>query len=160
MISGIGSGLTIRSGGAIDGIEVLSILFAKRLNLSVGMFVMCFNVVLYVAAGLVLSNWILPLYSIITYAAAIKTVDFIAEGLDKSKSAMIITHKTDKICEALSSEFGNGITILSARGYYSDEKKKMIYFVVNRFQISKVRDIVRENDKAAYVTITDVADVV
>lgn len=160
MISGIGSGLTIRSGGAIDGIEVLSILFAKRLNLSVGMFVMCFNVVLYVAAGLVLSNWILPLYSIITYAAAIKTVDFIAEGLDKSKSAMIITDKPDKICEALSCEFGNGITILSARGYYSDEKKKMIYFVVNRFQISKVRDIVRENDKAAYVTITDVADVV
>lgn len=87
-------------------------------------------------------------------------MDFIAEGLDKSKSAMIITDKPDKICEALSCEFGNGITILSARGYYSDEKKKMIYFVVNRFQISKVRDIVRENDKAAYVTITDVADVV
>lgn len=159
LISGIGSGLTIRSGGAIDGIEVLSILFAKRLGLSVGMFVMCFNVVLYVAAGLVLSNWILPLYSIITYAAAIKTVDFIAEGLDKSKSAMIITDKPDKICEALSNEFGNGITILSARGYYSDEKKKMLYFVVNRFQISKVRDIVREFDKSAYVTITDVADV-
>ena len=111
------------------------------------------------AAGLVLSNWILPLYSIITYAAAIKTVDFIAEGLDKSKSAMIITDKPDKICEALSNEFGNGITILTARGYYSDEKKKMIYFVVNRFQISKVRDIVREFDKSAYVTITDVADV-
>lgn len=53
----------------------------------------------------------------------------------------------------------DGITILSARGYYSDEKKKMLYFVVNRFQISKVRDIVREFDKTAYVTITDVADV-
>ena len=159
LISGIGSGLTIRFGGAIDGIEVLSILFAKKLNLSVGMFVMCFNVVLYIFAGFAIHNWILPLYSIITYAAAIKTVDFIAEGLDKSKSAMIITNKPDKICEALSNEFENGITILSAKGYYSDEEKKMIYFVVNRFQISKVRDIVREYDKAAYVTIVDVADV-
>ena len=101
LISGIGSGLTIRFGGAIDGIEVLSILFAKKLNLSVGMFVMCFNVVLYIFAGFAIHNWILPLYSIITYAAAIKTVDFIAEGLDKSKSAMIITNKPDKICESL-----------------------------------------------------------
>lgn len=159
LISGIGSGLTIRFGGAIDGIEVLAILFAKRLNLSVGMFVMSFNVVLYVIAGFALSNWILPLYSILTYAAAVKTVDFIAEGLDKSKSAMIITNKPDKICEALSKEFGNGITILSAKGYYSDEEKKMIYFVVNRFQISKVRNIVKMYDTMAYVTIIDVADV-
>lgn len=101
----------------------------------------------------------LPLYSILTYAAAVKTVDFIAEGLDKSKSAMIITNKPDKICEALSKEFGNGTTILSAKGYYSDEEKKMIYFVVNRFQISKVRNIVKMYDTMAYVTIIDVADV-
>lgn len=86
-------------------------------------------------------------------------MDFIAEGLDKSKSAMIITNKPDKICEALSKEFGNGITILSAKGYYSDEEKKMIYFVVNRFQISKVRNIVKMYDTMAYVTIIDVADV-
>lgn len=159
LISGIGSGLTIRYGGAIDGIEILSVLFAKKLNMSVGMFVMGFNIVLYIAAGFIKSSWILPLYSIITYAAAVKTVDFIAEGLDKAKSAMIITDKPKAICDALSNEFGNGITLLSAKGYYSDSEKTMIYFVVNRFQLSKVRNIVSENDGNAYVTITEVSDV-
>lgn len=159
LISGIGSGLVIRFGGAIDGVEVLAVLFAKRLNLSVGTFVMGYNVVLYIIAGFINANWILPLYSIITYAAALKTVDFIAEGLDKAKSAMIITSKPDVICEALSSEFGNGITILKAKGYYSDSDKVLIYFVVNRFQISKVRTIVHEKDRVAYMTITEVSDV-
>ncbi len=159
LISGIGSGLVIRFGGAIDGVEVLAVLFAKRLNVSVGTFVMGYNIVLYIIAGLIKENWILPLYSIITYASALKTVDFIAEGLDKAKSAMIITSKPDVICEALSSEFGNGITILNAKGYYSDSDKVMIYFVVNRFQISKVRTIVHEKDRTAYMTITEVSDV-
>lgn len=159
LISGIGSGLTIRFGGAMDGIEILAVLFAKRLGISVGMFVMVFNVGLYIVAGFVISSWILPLYSIITYAAAVKTVDFIAEGLDKAKSAMIITDKPQDICQALSQEFGNGITLLSARGYYSDSEKALIYFVVNRFQINKVRTIVRSEDPSAYVTITEVSDV-
>ncbi len=159
LISGIGSGLTIKFGGAIDGIEILAVMFAKRLNLSVGIFVMGYNIILYIAAGFIQSSWILPLYSIITYAAALKTVDFIAEGLDKAKSAMIITNKPDEICNALSHEFGNGITLLDAKGFYSDKEKTLIYFVVNRFQISKVRNIVREHDKRAYVTITEVSDV-
>lgn len=159
LISGIGSGLTIRFGGAMDGIEILAVLFARRLGVSVGMFVMVFNVGLYIVAGFAISSWILPLYSIITYAAAVKTVDFIAEGLDKAKSAMIITDRPKEICQALSQEFGNGITLLSARGYYSDSEKALIYFVVNRFQINKVRTIVRSEDPKAYVTITEVSDV-
>lgn len=159
LISGIGSGLTIRFGGAIDGIEILAVLFAKKLNLSVGMFVMGYNVILYIAAGIIKSSWILPLYSIITYGAALKTVDFIASGLDKAKSAMIITNKSTEICDALSAEFGNGITIIGAKGYYSDKEKTLVYFVVNRFQINKVRNIVHEYDPHAYVTITEVSDV-
>lgn len=159
LISGIGSGLTIRFGGAIDGVEILAVLFAKKLNLSVGMFVMGYNVVLYIAAGIIKSSWILPLYSIITYAVALKTVDFIAEGLDKAKSAMIITKKSKQVCDALAKEFGNGITLLQAKGYYSGEEKTLIYFVVNRFQISRVRNIIKKQDADAYVTITEVSDV-
>ena len=159
LISGIGSGLTIRYGGAIDGVEILAILFSKKLGLTVGTFVMGYNVILYFFAGMVMSSWILPLYSVITYAVALKAVDFIAEGLDKAKSAMIITNHPDNICKALSNEFGNGITLLGAKGYYSDKDKTMIYFVVNRFQINKVREIVAREDRHAYVTITDVSDV-
>lgn len=159
MISGIGSGLTIRQGGAIDGIEVMAVIFAKRLNLTVGSFVMIYNVVLYIICGIVLHSWILPLYSIVTYMAALKTIDFVVEGIDRSKAAMIITCMADDICAELSAEFGSGITRLSATGGYSNEPKTAIYFVLNRFQISKMTNIVHNIDPAAYISITEVADV-
>ncbi|MCD7872113.1 MAG: YitT family protein [Clostridiales bacterium] len=159
IISGIGSGLTIRFGGAIDGIEVLAVIFAKKLNLTVGTFVMIFNIVLYIAAGIIIQSWILPLYSIVTYAAALKTVDFIVEGLDRDKAAVIITDKSEQVCEALSGEFGNGITLINAKGYYSNNEKNYIYFVVNRFQISKMKGIVKANDPHAFVSITETSEV-
>lgn len=159
LISGVGSGLTIRFGGAIDGIEVMAVIFAKRLGLTVGNFVMIYNAVLYITAGAVLSDFILPLYSIITYCAAIKTVDFIVEGFDKAKSAMIITSKKDEISEDLSETFGHGITHIQSHGYYMGKEQTIIYFVVNRFQIAKLKAIVAKHDEKAFVTITDVSDI-
>ena len=93
IISGIGSGLAVRFGGAMDGIDVLGVIFAKRLGLSLGSFVMIYNVILYIICGIVMGSWILPLYSIVTYAAASKTIDFCVEGIDRSKAAFIITTK-------------------------------------------------------------------
>lgn len=159
LLSGIGSGMTIRFGGALDGIEVLSVIFAKRLGITVGTFVMIYNVILYLAAGIIMSSWVLPLYSIITYIAALKTIDFIVEGLDKAKSAMIITKKPSDITKALSEEFGSGITVIDAKGYYSSSDVHMIYFVVNRFQISKMKRIIHLADPSAFVTITEVSEV-
>lgn len=96
VISGIGSGLAIRFGGAMDGIEVMAVIFSKRLGITVGTFVMIYNILLYIICGFVLKSWILPLYSIVTYAAALKTVDFIVEGIDRSKCAIIITEHPDE----------------------------------------------------------------
>ena len=158
IVSGIGSGLTIRFGGAIDGIEVLAVIFAKKLSLTVGTFVMIYNIVLYMAVGVILNSWVLPLYSIVTYAAALKTVDFIVEGIDKCKAAVIITTKPQEISRALSETFGSGITLIPAKGYYSDQDKTVIYFVVNRFQISRMKRVVLENDKEAFISITETAD--
>lgn len=159
LISGIGSGLTIRFGGAIDGIEVMAVIFAKKLGITVGTFVMMYNVLLYIASGFVVDSWILPLYSIVTYAAALKTIDFIVEGIDRSKAVMIITEKPEEISRALIEEFDCGTTNLTARGGYSNKEKAVIYFVVNRFQISKMKSIVHNIDSAAFMTITEVADV-
>ena len=155
MISGVGSGLTIRFGGAIDGIEVMAVIFAKRLGITVGTFCMCYNVVLYVIIGIIKSNWILPLYSIVTYMAALKTIDFIVEGLDRDKTAIIVTSKEQEICNALSEEFGTGITLINAKGYYSNEEKTMVYLVVNRFQIAKMNAIIHALDENAFITITE-----
>ena len=159
LISGIGSGLAIRNGGAMDGVEVMAVIFSKRLGVTVGTFVMTYNVILYIVCGIVVESWILPLYSIVTYMAALKTVDFIVEGLDRAKSAMIITDKPDEICKELSSAFETGTTKIDAVGGYSNSYKTVVYFVVNRFQVTKMKDIVREIDPKAYITITEVADV-
>lgn len=105
LISGMGSGIAVRFGGAMDGIEVMAVIFSKKLGLSVGTFVMGYNIILYIFCGIFVKSWILPLYSIITYAVGIKALDFIVEGLDRSKAATIITTKPDKICVALSEEF-------------------------------------------------------
>lgn len=159
LISGLGSGLAIRFAGAMDGIEVLAVIFAKKINLTVGSFVMIYNVILYVICGIVIHSWILPLYSIVTYVAALKTIDYIVEGFDRSKSALIITTKQDEICEKLSAVFENGITYFDAKGYYSNSDRKIIYFVINRFQVSKMRNIVHEIDSDAYISISEIADV-
>ena len=159
MISGLGSGLAIRFGGAMDGVEVMAVIFAKRAGITVGVFVMIYNVILYVACGIVLRSWILPLYSIVTYMAALKTVDYVVEGIDRSKAVWIITERHEEICEALSETFKQGITIMEARGYYSDSDKKMVYIVLNRFQITRMMDLVQELDDNAYISISEVADV-
>ena len=159
VISGIGSGLAIRFGGAMDGIEVMAVIFAKRLGITVGTFVMIYNVILYVLCGIILQNWILPLYSIVTYFAGLKTIDFIVEGIDRAKSAMIITTMPDEICDKLSEEFGTGTTKMDCVGGYLKQQKTIVYFVTNRFQLGKVKSIVHGIDPAAYITITDVADV-
>ena len=159
LISGIGSGLAIRFGGAMDGIEVMAVIFTKRMGITVGTFVMAYNLVLYIICGIVLNSWILPLYSIVTYMAALKTVDFIVEGLDRAKSAMIITDKPDEICRELSAAFETGTTKIDAVGGYSKANKTIVYFVVNRFQVTKMCDIIKAVDPNAYVTITEVADV-
>ena len=159
MISGIGSGLSIRYGGAMDGIEVIAVIFAKRIGITVGTFVMGYNVILYLASGVILKSWILPLYSIVTYAAALKTIDFIVEGIDRSKAALRVTNKPDIICEKLSDEFECGITLMDAKGYYSNSDKTVIYIIVNRFQITKLRTMIHRLDKKAYISISEVADV-
>ena len=159
LVSGAGSGLTLRGGGAIDGIEVMAVIFAKKLGLTVGNFVMAYNVVLYVLAGVVCHSWILPLYSIITYYIGQNAVDFIVEGIDRSKSVMIITEKAEEVSLALTEAFECGTTKIPAKGGFTNAEKTVIYFVVNRFQIARMKNIVHTIDPAAYLTISEVADV-
>lgn len=159
LISGAGSGLAIRFGGAMDGIEVLAVIFAKRVGVTVGTFVMTYNVVLYIVCGLLLQSWILPLYSIVAYMAALKTVDFIVEGFDRSKAAMIITSNPNEVAQRLSEEFGCGMTLIDAKGFYSSSQMTAIYFIINRFQVGKMKSIVHEYDPKAYITITEIANV-
>ena len=160
VISGVGSGMTIRFGGAIDGIDVLSVVFAKRIGISIGTFVMLFNTLLYIICGIAIQSWILPLYSIVTYYVGSKTVDFITEGFDRAKCAMIVTVKANEISNALSENFDSSGTIVKAVGGYSKKDKEIIYFIVNRFQINKLKNIVHDIDESAFISLQEVADII
>ena len=94
---------------------------------------MIFNLMLYIVCGIVLNSWILPLYSIITYFVASKTIDFIVDGFDRSKCAMIVTKKADEITEALKDSFEASGTIVDAVGGYSKSEFQIIYLIINHF---------------------------
>ena len=158
IISGVGSGLTIRFGGAIDGVEVMAVMFAKKLGLTVGTFVMIFNIILYTIAGIVTKSFYSPLYSVIAYAIGLKAVDFVIEGFDKAKSAYIITEHDNEVAERLSTVFGRGLTFFNARGYYSDSEKTVLFCVVNRFEINSLKNIVTSIDPHAFIVVNDVTD--
>lgn len=160
VISGIGSGLSIRFGGAIDGLDVLSVIFAKKIGISIGTFVMIFNTLLYIVCGVVINSWILPLYSIVTYFVGSKTIDFIVEGLDRSMCAMVVTNRAEEISAALSKAFQSGGTIVKATGGYSKDEKQIIYYIVNQFQINRLKQIVTDIDDHAFISLQNVADIV
>jgi hypothetical protein len=125
---------------------------------------MIFNIVLYLTIGVTViatgkGDFTIPLFSIVAYFVNGKAVDFISEGIDQAKGAFIITTEYDTLAPALSEEFGRGLTIMNAKGFYSNSDKKVIYCVVNRFQLARLRAIVARCDKHAFVTVMDITDV-
>ena len=164
LLSGIGSGLVMRFGGALDGVEVMALMFHKRLSITVGTFVMMYNAVLFITAGVITSillglSWAGPLYSLVAYFIGLKTIDFIVEGLDKGKAALIITENADTLASALSEEFKRGITLIDAKGFYSGTDKEVLYVVVNRFELPKLKEIVGKLDETAFVSIMEVSEI-
>ncbi|MDD3832006.1 MAG: YitT family protein [Clostridia bacterium] len=159
ILSGIGSGMTIRYGGGIDGVEVMAVLFAKRLTITVGQFVMIFNCILYTTSCFLTMNFQIGLYSILAYAIGLKAVDFVVEGLDRAKACIIITDHCDALAGAISGKMMRGVTLIDSKGYYSGQEKTMVYCVVNRFEIGLLKSIVAEIDPSAFVTINDIGEV-
>ncbi|MBQ8599870.1 MAG: YitT family protein [Clostridia bacterium] len=160
LLSGIGSGMVIRFGGAIDGVEVMAVLFAKKLGMTVGTFMMVYNVILYSVAALIFQSWNIPLYSIIAYAIGNKTIDYVVDGFDKGNSVFIVAKRTSDLPALLSEELGRGVTVLESYGGYSGEEKMMIYCVVNRFELGRVKRTVMEFEPEAFMSVGDVSETV
>lgn len=159
LISGVGSGLAIRSGGAMDGLDCLAVVFAKKIGLSVGQFEMIYNAIQYIIACVLLKDLSVGLYSIVAYAIGLKAVDFVIEGLSRAKACFIVTNKSEEMAEVISKEMRRGVTLIPAKGYYSQTDMNMIYCVVNRFEIGKLKKLVDQVDKRAFVSINDVGEV-
>lgn len=120
---------------------------------------MIYNVILYTFCGIVLNSWVLPLYSVVAYSAALKTIDFVVEGIDRAKCAMIVTEYPTEICKVLSDTFGSGVARVDATGGYSKRLNSIVYFVVNRYQVNRMKEQVHEIDSKAYIIMNEVADI-
>ncbi len=158
IILGIGVGLIIRYGGSLDGTEIIAIILDKRTGFSVGEIVMFFNIFILTSAGLIF-GWNKAMYSLIAYFIAFKMIDITIEGLEETKAVIIISEKSEIIAEKIMARLGRGITFLNGRGGYSGEKRSVLYLVVTRLEVAKLKIIIDEIDEKAFVTISEVHEV-
>jgi uncharacterized membrane-anchored protein YitT (DUF2179 family) len=155
---GIGVGLIIRHGGSLDGTEIVAIILDKRTGFSVGEIVMFFNLFILSSAGLIF-GWDKAMYSLIAYFIAFKVIDMTIQGLDETKEVMIVSDKPEEIAEVLMARLGRGVTFLEGKGGYSGESKYVLYTLISRLEVAKLKAIIDELDETAFVTISDVHEV-
>lgn len=155
---GIGVGLVIRFGGCLDGTESLGIVISKNTNFSVGQFVLGCNAIIFTIAGFFFGID-RSLYSLLAYFITSKVVDEVSEGLEKAKAAMIITEDGEKMAKQIYSKIGRTVTLLDGNGLISGEKA-VLYCVLTRIEIPQLKRIVTEEDQSAFITITDVSEII
>ncbi|MFT8888018.1 MAG: YitT family protein [Ethanoligenens sp.] len=155
VIVGVGVGLIIRNGGSLDGSEIIAIIMDKKVGFSVGEIVMFFNLFILSSAGFVF-GWDRAMYSLIAYFIAFKAIDVVVEGVDESRAVMVISDRYEDISDAIRDRLGRGGTLLNARGGYLKNDATVLYVVVSRLEIAKLKSIVLDFDENALVTIGSV----
>jgi uncharacterized membrane-anchored protein YitT (DUF2179 family) len=158
-ILGIGIGLIIRSGGSLDGTEILGIIMDRRTGITVSQVVLVCNVFIFSAAGLVFRDWHPPLLSLITYIVVVKVMDTVIVGLDETKSVLIISAKSKAIADAIIHELGLGLTIMYGRGGYSGDEREILYVISERLQLAELKDLIYREDPSAFVAIENLHEV-
>jgi uncharacterized membrane-anchored protein YitT (DUF2179 family) len=152
LILGAGVGLVIRNGGTMDGTEILGILLTKKLPFSLGEFVMFVNIFIFIWAGFVYGPE-QAMYSVMAYYIAFKTIDTVIQGLDETKAVIIVSDHYADVSDTILDRLGRGTTKLKGKGGYTDEDKEVIYAVVTRLEVTKLKAIVHEVDPKAFITI-------
>src|SRR3954451_9950483 len=156
---GAGIGLAMRGGAVLDGTEIAALLISKRSNLlRVGDVILGLNIVIFLTAATVLGVES-ALYSILTYVAASKTLDFLLHGIEEYTAITIISARSDPIRERIIGDLGRGVTVYKGRGGKSGADQDILLCVVTRLEIGKVKGIVRDLDASAFVIVHPLADV-
>jgi uncharacterized membrane-anchored protein YitT (DUF2179 family) len=159
---GAGIGLMIRGGGVIDGTEVLAIYLSRKNSLTVGDFILLFNILIFSVAARLLSVEI-ALYSILTYLAASKTVDFILEGIEEFTGVTIISSRSRQIIDMVQNKLGRGLTVYSGRKGFgksgaSDQHIDIIFTVITRLEINRLTTEVERLDPTAFIFMQSIKD--
>jgi uncharacterized membrane-anchored protein YitT (DUF2179 family) len=154
LLLGTGVGLVIRHGGSLDGTEILGIILTRKLPFSVGEFVMFINIFIFGAAGFVFGPEE-AMYSVMAYYIAYKMIDTVIQGLEETKAAIIVSDNYEELSDTIQARLGRGTTKLKGKGGFTDNEKDVIYTVVTRLEVTKLKEIVYEIDANAFLTIMD-----
>jgi uncharacterized membrane-anchored protein YitT (DUF2179 family) len=157
---GAGIGLAVRGNAVLDGTEIAALIISRRRGLfKVGDVILAFNIILFVVAIAILG--VEPaLYSILTYVTAAQTLNFVVYGLEEFTAITIISSESAAIRESITSSLGRGVTIIKGSGGITRDEKEILYCVVTRLEIDKVKSITKDLDPNAFVTLHALADVV
>ncbi len=155
LILGTGVGIVLKSEGSLDGTEIMSLFLSKKFGFSVGEIIMSINLFVYFLCGFVFT-WERAMYSILTYIIASKIIDIVLDGLNSSKSVQVISDKAFEIGRELVENLDISVTYMRGKGGYSGMEKNIIYCVVSRLELSKMKDVIKEIDPNAFMAIVDV----
>ena len=155
---GLGIGLAMRGGAVLDGTEVVAILASRKIGITVGDFIFIFNVVLFSTAAFFLGIE-KALYSMLTYFAASRMVDFIIHGIEEYNGIMIVSEKSREIRREIIGTLGRGVTVFAGRGGKEEVGRDILFCVVTRYEIPKIKRTISEIDEKAFVTVQHISDI-
>ncbi len=158
IIIGIGVGIVIKSGGSTDGTEIVAIWMDNRTSFSVGEIIMFFNFFILGAAGFVFS-WNSAMYSLIAYFICSRMIDAVSTGLDSSKGIFIVTTEYDQVSDAIVHDMHRAVTRLHGQGGFLKDDKDVLYCVVTRLEVTKLKQVVHGIDPSAFLSVFDVQEV-
>ncbi len=155
---GAGIGLAVRGGAVLDGTEIAALLISKRSILRVGDVILAFNVGLFLVAMAVLGVEA-ALYSILTYLTAARTLDFVIHGIEEYTAMTIVSSRSSQIRDAITGILGRGVTVYRGRGGLTNVEQDILYCVVTRLEIGKIKTIARTIDESAFIVSHALSDV-
>lgn len=158
VLLGVGVGLIIHFGGCIDGTESVALVISKKTSFSVGQIVLIFNLIIYTVAGFIFGID-RALYSLLTYFITFKVIDFVSEGLEQAKAALIITAKGTDMADEIYKKLGRTVTTIKGRGLISGDKE-VLYCVLTRIEVFELKHIAEAMDESAFITILEVNEII
>jgi len=163
MFLGLGIGLTMRAGGALDGIEVLALYTVKKTSFTITEIILAFNIIIFSVAALKFGLET-ALYSVLTYLAASKMIDYVVEGIQAYTGVTIISAESETIKHSLVNKLGRGITVYKGeRGFLPGKFEistecDIIFTVVTRLELRKLKNLVYDADPKAFVYATTIKE--
>lgn len=158
-ILGLGLGIVFRGHGSTGGTDIIGQILTRRSNISVGGWILIFDIVVIVTGVIVFRNLEAPLYGFLALIINTKVIDLVLEGFSYARAANIITSKPDEVSWAISLEMRRGVTALKGHSHFSGEEREVLYVVLTRREIDTLKQIVKQIDPKAFVVISDVYEV-